>query len=149
MKAGQKLDTEQRRQRVADFFAETPRASHRDAARALGIPKTTVERDLNAIVAAIRARAADVLVAQMVNRAEAIAAAAMPLVLRRGSVPHGQLVLAADKQTAALLGLNAPTRSESTVEVNVRQVAEDVAAEFGRPVDEVIAAAEEIIRAGR
>ena len=117
----------ERRARVLAWFAENPTATFRMAADALGSPKTTVERDPKAALAGISTRTRDAFVASMIARNEAIVNACMPLTLRRGSVAHGQLALAADKRTAELLGLNAPAK----VEHLHRQIAERAAAESG------------------
>lgn len=111
---GLTLDRAQRRARVVAYFSERPRATVRDAERDLGIPKSTVQRDRDAAIAETVGRAADVYIAAMVGRNEAIVEAFMPLALRRGSVQHAQAVLAADKRTAELLGLDAPKRAELT-----------------------------------
>lgn len=50
------------------------------------------------------------------------------------------------RRRAALLGLDAPKKIEHSGEINVRQIAAEIAAEFGRPVDEVVAEAEAIVR---
>ena len=112
MKPGRRLERAERRAAVLAYFAENPQATYRTAAAALGIPKSTVADDLRAELDRISERSRDSLVAAMVVRNEAIVGACMPLVLSRGSVPHGSLALAADKRTADLLGLDAPTKQE-------------------------------------
>lgn len=141
MKAGQRIARDERRAMVLRYFAENPRASYRQAAAVLGVPKSTVEGDLKSALADLTARSRDAMVAAMVNRAESIVEAAMPRVLRQGSVAHGSLALAADKQTATLLGLNAPAR----VEHLHRRIAERVAAEAGLDPDALVAEAERIL----
>jgi hypothetical protein len=53
-------------------------------------------------------------------------------------------VLKIMERRAALLGLDAPLKREDTI--NIRHVAEEVASEFGVPVEDVIAEAESILR---
>ena len=149
LNAGQERDIAERRARVLAYFAERPAATYRRAGADLGIPKSTVVDDHRAALAVYTDRAVAAYVAIMVARNETLVGAFMPMALRRGSVAHAQVVLAADKRTAELLGLNAPKKVESTMDINVRRVAEEVAAEFGRPVSDVLAEADAILAEAR
>lgn len=125
---------------VVRYFAEHPNATERQAAADLGLTKSTVHNDIKRAREATIKRAAEVYVAAMIQRNEAIIEAFMPPVLRRASTPHATLVLAADKRTAELLGLDAPTRVD--IEHRIRQMAEAV----GIDPEAAIAEAEAIIR---
>lgn len=63
-----------------------------------------------------------------------------------GDVKAVAAVLRIMTRRAKLLGLDAPTRVQHEGEIDVRRVAEDLALELGRPVDELIAEAEQIVR---
>lgn len=140
-RAGSVLAQAERRAQVARYFAEHPNATYRQAEQALAIPKSTIAHDVEALRAALLARGAETYLATMVQRNEAIIEAFMPLVLRKGSVAHAQTVLAADKRTAELLGLDAPKKAV----VELRNLAERAAAQYGLDPAQIVAEAERIL----
>jgi len=143
------LDLAQRRARVVAYFAERPTATERDAARDLDLTKSTVHNDIKAARDGTIGRAANDYVTAMVQRNEAIIGAFMPFVLRRGSVPHAHAVLTADRRTAELLGLDAAKKIQQTLDVNVRQIAEGVAADTGTTYETALAEVEAVLAEAR
>lgn len=113
-KAGQAADRAVRRASVLSYAAANPRSTIRQIADALKLPKSTVQTDLDVAIKETIGRSADAYRAAMIARAESIVDVALHMALSRGSVPHAQLVLAADKRISEMLGLDAPKRTEVT-----------------------------------
>lgn len=115
-RVGQSTAIDLRRQQVLDYIATHPRTTYRAAGNALGIPKSTVERDHKAALAALRARALDDYRFEIVARNGVIIEAMMPGVLN-GKPRNAEIVLAADESTAKRLGLDPATKQHVEVDV--------------------------------
>lgn len=133
---------EERAAAVLIYAAEHPRAGERVIAAALGIPRGTVHDDLTRARRMTIERPADDYRAVMIARNETLIAALMPKALA-GSPRHAETILAADKRTAELIGLDAPRELKIAHEIKER--AKMLAAEFGLDVADVLAEAEAIV----
>lgn len=66
-----------------------------------------------------------------------------------GDAPAVDRVLKIMERRASLLGLDAPRKVEQRIDLNIQEVAAEVASEFGVPVEAVIAEAERVIHEAR
>lgn len=145
MKAGQRLEIEERRAMVLRYFSEHPDATYREAAAALGMSKTTLGKDFQAATEGIVNRAREAYIGTMVARNEKMIGALMPAAMN-GKPMSVQTILMVHDQTLKIFGLYAPTKTESTV--NLRMAAEQIAEQLGLDPGDVLAEAERIIAAG-
>lgn len=102
-----------------------------------------------AVMAALKAtlrEPADAVRELELQRLDAVVASMWAGMLQ-GDAKAASIVLRALERRATMLGLDAP--STSRVELDLRRVSERVAEELGLPVSEVLAQAEEIVRAGQ
>jgi hypothetical protein len=127
---------------VLTYAASHPRATERQMAAAFGLPKTTLHRYLSDGRRQTVERAADDYRAVMIARNETLIAALMPKALA-GSFKHAEVILAADKRTAELMGLDAERKT--TVRHVIEQMAKTLPSLDGVSVEDVIAEAERII----
>ena len=142
MKPGHQLQIEERRAQVLRHFAEHPTDTFRQAAEALDIPKSTVERDFRAGTQAVVERAAHAYIGIIVNRNETIIGGLMPSAMMGRSIA-AQTIVQLQDQILKIFGLYAPTKSEKTI--NLKFAAEQLAAELGLDPGDVLAEAERII----
>ncbi len=145
MKLGQQLAIEERRATVLRYFAEHPDATVRETADALGLSKSTVDRDFQAATQAITDRAREAWLGTIAARDEKLIGAMMPAALA-GKAMSVQTILMAHDQLLKIFGLYAPTKTEQTV--NLRVAAEQIAEQLGLDPGDVLAEAERIIAAG-
>lgn len=140
------MERDERRAEVMRYFAAHPDATIREAADALGIPKSTVDQDFKAATQRIVDRAANAYIGTIVNRNEILIGAQMPNALA-GRAKAAEVIVQLQDQILKVFGLYAPTKSERTI--NIKLAAEQIAAEFGLDPNDVIAEAERIVAAGR
>lgn len=108
----------------------------------IGMSHMAAFRDYKSAISETVGRAAEDYRAVMIARNERLVAALMPKALA-GSPRHCEVILAADKRTAELLGLDAPRKVEHLIN---REYASQLAAEYGLTVDEVLEEAERILK---
>lgn len=145
MRHGKLLAIEERRAKVLRYFAEHPDATVREAATALDMAPSTLDKDFHAATAQITERAREAWLGTIVARNEKLIGAMMPAAMN-GKAMSAQTILMIHDQILKIFGLYAPTKTESTV--NLRMAAEQIAEQLGLDPGDVLAEAERIIAAG-
>jgi hypothetical protein len=136
----------QRRRKVWDFKAQHPELSGDEIAARLNLAPRTVYKDIEAAEIATNDRAVAGIRAAILTRNFQLIEANMPFALL-GKVRNTEAVLACHKELRELFGIDAP--KEARLTVDIRQMAERMAPLYGLSVDEVVAEAENILRASQ
>ena len=133
---------QERAAEVLRFKAFHPTWSSRQIAQALGISHQTVLRDIKAAGDAIIGEAADTYRTIVLTGYFAIIEAHLPRAVG-GDHKSANVCIAANKEIASLLGLNAVTKQ--SVSVEIRKLIEALPPVPGLSVDDAVAEAERIL----